>query len=137
MTYEKVLPIWNALRVRFLEKAKALTDEDLTLQLGDMSIGNLLYHTGEVEYIFADWFFEKSSEETGKPSLSSVDELVAYLEASNQFLQIAMKELPEASWNEVKETQMGPSTPLEAVGRLMYHAGIHAGQITDIKKFGE
>ncbi|WP_177222163.1 hypothetical protein [Paenibacillus sp. UNC496MF] len=29
----------------------------------------------------------------------------------------------------------GPaSTPLEAVGRLMYHSGMHAGQISMIRK---
>lgn len=137
MTYETVLPMWNAVRDRFFEKANALTDEDLTLQLGDQSIGRLLFHTGEVEYIFADWYFDKNIGEFKKPSLLSKEELVAFLMESNAFLKDAMKDLPEEGWHEVKETRMGNSTPLEVMGRLMYHTGIHAGQITDIQKFGK
>src|SRR5699024_1038421 len=125
-----------ALRNRLLEKAKGLSDEDLKLKLGEATIGRLLFHTGEVEYYFADWYFDKKSDEIPKPTLTSIDELVAYLETSNRFLKAAMEELPAVAWKEEKETQMGTSTPLEAVGRLMYHAGIHAGQITDVKKFG-
>lgn len=66
-----------------------------------------------------------------------MDELISFLEGSNQFFKTAMQELPDADWNEIKETRMGQFTPFEAIGRLMYHAGIHAGQITDIKKIGE
>jgi hypothetical protein len=32
------------------------------------------------------------------------------------------------------ESSIGASTPLEAVGRLMYHTGIHSGQISLIQK---
>lgn len=92
MTYEVVLPIWDALRTRFLEKAKGLTDEDLKLKLGETTIGSLLYHIGEVEFYFADWFFEKKSDEIKKPSLTSIDELVTYLEESSQFFKEAMSE---------------------------------------------
>ncbi|MGM0713914.1 hypothetical protein ACWKW1_20915 [Brevibacillus parabrevis] len=30
--------------------------------------------------------------------------------------------------------RVGTSTPLEALGRLMYHTGIHAGQISQIQR---
>ena len=134
MSYETVLPIWNALRDRFLDKAKALNNDDLELQFEGKTIGDLLYHTGEVEYMFAEWFFGKRKEDIVKPSLKHIDALVAFMEESNQFLKTAMEALPEKEWSNIKETPMGKSTPLEAVGRLMYHAGIHSGQITDIKK---
>lgn len=134
MTYAIVLPMWNAVRDRFLEKVKALSNEDLQLQLGDVTIGDLLYHTGEVEYIFADWYFGKRSEKITRPSLTNKEELITFLIDSNNFLKDAMKDLPEESWHEMKETRMGPSTPLEIIGRLMYHIGIHAGQITYIQK---
>ncbi len=137
MTYETVLPMWDAVRNRFFEKAVALMEEDLSLKLGDTTIGHLLFHTGEVEYIFADWYFGKSKGEIPKPSFTNKEEQVAFLLESNQFLKEAMKDLPEEKWHEAKETRMGSSTPLEVMGRLMYHTGIHSGQISDIKKFGK
>lgn len=136
MTYETVLPMWNAVRERFLKSTQALTKEELQLKLGDGTIGNLLYHTGEVEYIFSDWYFGVKKEEIEKPSLTNLAELIQFLNESNQFLIAAMKSLPEEQWHVAKETRMGSSTPLEIVGRLMYHTGIHSGQISDIKKFG-
>lgn len=33
-----------------------------------------------------------------------------------------------------KMTERGNATPLEIVGRLMYHTGINRGQISDMKK---
>lgn len=137
MTYETVLPMWNAVRNRFFENAIALPEDVLELKLGDMTIGNILFHTGEVEYIFADWYFDENNGEIPKPSLTNKEELVAFLLESNRFLKDAMKSLPEEKWHEIRETRMGNSTPLEVMGRLMYHTGIHSGQITDIKKFGE
>ena len=137
MTYTTVLPIWNATRGRFQKTAEGLPKEDMTLQLGKSSIGSLLHHTAEVEYMFAEWFFGKSKpEEIAKPSSTDLEELVKLLSASNEHLLEAMKELPEEEWNKSKESPIGASTPLEAVGRLMYHTGIHAGQISFIQKHG-
>ncbi|WP_391204055.1 DinB family protein [Psychrobacillus sp. L4] len=137
MTYSTVLPIWNSIRDRFQKTATALPNEDLNLGLGNSTISSLLHHTAEVEYMFAEWFFGKSkAEETTKPSLNNIEELVDFLTASNSYLQGAMEELQEEAWNKIIESPMGPSTPLEAIGRLMYHTGIHAGQISLIQKNG-
>jgi uncharacterized damage-inducible protein DinB len=134
MTYSTVLPIWNAIRQRFNDKAKALPEQDLMLQLGTLTIGSLIHHTAEAEYMFAEWFFGKSIPEEGiaKPPFTNLVELVELLEASNDHLVEAMKALPEEQWHISVDSRMGPSTPLEAIGRLMYHTGIHAGQISFI-----
>lgn len=139
MTDSTVLPIWNAVRQRFLNTAKALPEQDLTLQLGTSTIGSLLHHTAEAEYMFAEWFFGKSMPEEGieKPSFTNLAELVELLEASNNHLVEAMKALSEEQWHTSIDSRMGPSTPLEAIGRLMYHTGIHAGQISFIQKNGQ
>lgn len=139
MTYSTVLPIWNAIRERFHKTANALPEQDLSLQLGTTSIGSLLNHTAEVEYMFAEWFFGKAMPEGGipKPALTNKDELVEFLESSNERILQAMKELPEEDWHKSMESPIGASTPLEAVGRLMYHTGIHAGQISLIQKNGK
>lgn len=136
MAYETVLSMWQAVRGRFLKSAQALTEEELTLKLGDVTIGHLLYHTGEVEYMFSDWYFGVKKEGIEKPSLMNKKELIQFLEESNEFLIGAMKSLSAEQWHEVKETKMGSSTPVEAIGRLIYHAGIHSGQVSDIKKYG-
>ena len=139
MTYSTVLPIWNAARLRFLKTAQTLPEQDLGLQLGQSSIGSLLHHTAEAEYMFVEWFFGKQrpEEEIAKPSLTSLDELIELLVASNNHLLEAMEELTEEQWLTSMESPMGPSTPLEAIGRLMYHIGIHAGQISLILKNGQ
>lgn len=138
MTYSTVLPIWNALRERFQNTAKALPKQDLNLQLGTTTIGSLLHHTAEVEYMFAEWFFGKEMpKDMAKPSFTNLDELVELLFASNTHLLEAMQALPEEEWRKAVVSRMGESTPLEAIGRLMYHTGMHAGQIPLIRKNGQ
>lgn len=138
MTYSTVLPIWNALRERFQNTVEALPEQDLHLQLGTTTIGSLLHHTAEVEYMFAEWFFDKDMpKEIVKPSFLDLEALVELLSASNTHLLKAMKELPEEEWHKTVMSRMGESTPLEAIGRLMYHTGMHAGQISLIRKNGQ
>ena len=137
MTYSTVLPMWHAVRSRFSERIEKLTTDQLSLKLGDMTIGQLIYHTAEVEYIFADWYFDRKSEEMKSPPLTNKEDLIQFLHESNEFFIETMKKLPEEKWHEEKKTRMGSSTPLEVVGRLMYHTGIHSGQISDIEKYGQ
>ncbi|MFD0590369.1 DinB family protein [Paenibacillus sp. GCM10027627] len=147
MTWSTVKPMWEAIQGRFHKMAKALPEEDLSLQIGSASIGYMLRHNAEVEYMFAEWFFGKPMPEglevvtsrgpAGKKDeagFTKLAELVELLEASNASLIQAMSELPEEKWLQPAESPMGPSTPLEAVSRLMYHTGIHAGQISLIQK---
>jgi len=145
MTYSVVLPIWQAIQERFHKTVKALPEQDLPLELNNASIGYMLRHNAEVEYMFAEWYFGASMPKDlsiqtsrgsagSKASFTNLQELVELLEASNAHLIAAMKALPEAAWNEPTESPMGASTPLEAIGRLMYHTGIHAGQISLIQK---
>jgi len=145
MTFNTVLPIWLAIQERFHKTVKALPEEDLSLQIGSSSIESLIRHNAEVEFMFADWFFGKQLPEehnkvksdevlSNNESVNRVEELVELLTSSNAHFIEAMRELPEGSWHQIVESRMGPSTPLEAVGRLMYHTGIHSGQISLIQK---
>jgi len=145
MAFSNVLPIWLAVQERFIKTVKALSDQDLSLQMGSSSIGSLIRHNAEVEFMFAEWFFGRSIPEDIKNTMSrgagennsspsNVEELVALLTASNANLIEAMRELSEAAWHERVESSIGGSTPLEAIGRLIYHTGIHAGQISLIQK---
>ncbi len=138
MTYANVNPIWTALRDRFQKTAEEIPAQDIDLQIGTSSVRSLLHHTAEVEYMFAEWFFDKKIPvEIGMAEEASHAQLIEQLSASNENLMVAMEALPEDQWQVVVESRMGPSTPLEAVGRLMYHTGMHAGQISLIRKNGQ
>lgn len=145
MTYATALTLWRTIQERFLKTAKSLPEQDLELKLGTASIGYMLRHGAEVEYMFAEWFFSRSMPADltlltkngpagSKASFTHLPDLIAFLEASNQFLIEAMRDLPEEAWHIPVESPLGTCTPLEALGRLMYHTGIHAGQISQIQK---
>lgn len=147
MIVNTVLPIWRTIQERFYKTARSLKEQQLSQEMGGASIGYMLRHNAEVEYMFADWFFGKNIPEhitlsTDKGAAGSsaaytnLEELVAFLTASNEHLIEAMHALPEEAWNTSVESPIGASTPLEAIGRLMYHTGIHAGQISLILKSG-
>ncbi|MOA46383.1 DinB superfamily protein [compost metagenome] len=84
--------------------------------------------------MFAEWFFGRPKPQADDVAYTTLSELVDLLTASNENLIAAMQELPEDAWHVSVESAFGTSTPLEAVGRLMYHTGIHAGQISLIQK---
>lgn len=133
MSYSTVFPIWNALRDRFSKMASGLSEEELELAIGQISVRSLLLHTAEVEIMFAEWFFGKANNNIHLEATTLV-EILQLLNQSNQHIQQAMEELDSSMWQIPIESPMGSSTPLEAIGRLMYHAGIHAGQISLIRK---
>lgn len=145
MTYSTALTLWNTIQERFHKTAKSLPEQDLTLSLGTASIGYMLRHNAEVEYMFAEWYFGRSIPANvelltkngpvgTKVAFTNLQELADFMTASNQHLTDAMRDLPEEAWHAPVETPLGSSTPLEALGRLMYHTGIHAGQISQIQK---
>ncbi|MGG4456331.1 DinB family protein [Brevibacillus porteri] len=145
MTYSTALTLWLTIQERFHKTAKSLPEQDLSLSMNAVSIGYMLRHSAEVEYMFAEWFFgrsipadvellTKNGPAGTKAAFTNVQELADYMTASNQHLIDAMRDLPEEAWHKPVETPLGSSTPLEALGRLMYHTGIHAGQISQIQK---
>lgn len=134
MTKEVVQEMWVSVRKRFMDKVEGIEETELSAKLDAMTIGQLLYHTGQVEYLFADWYFGKQVTEIPKVDHTDRQALIQFLQQSDAFLQQAMKALPEESWHEVVMSKMGNCTPIEVVGRLIYHAGMHAGQISDIQK---
>jgi len=145
MIYSTVLTIWRTIQELFHKTAKSVPEKDLTLKIGAASIGYMLRHNAEVEYMFGEWFFGRKMPESlvlttntgpvgSKAEYTNLAELLDLLAASNEFMTEAMRDLPEEKWNEPVETPIGSSTPLEAVARLIYHTGLHAGQISLIQK---
>lgn len=150
MTYSSVAVIWNTLHERFYNMANSLPEEALGLRIGAASVGYMLRHNAEVEYLFAEWFFRRPlppglelltsrGPAAGRDRAEFLDRegLLALLRASNQHVLEAMRELPEEAWRMAVDSPMGASTPLEAVSRLLYHTGLHAGQISLIQKHAQ
>ncbi|OPA76213.1 hypothetical protein BVG16_18580 [Paenibacillus selenitireducens] len=146
MSFEAVLPVWRAVRDRFRKTMEGLQEEELTLRLSPdtSTIGFMLRHNAEVEYMFADWFFKKEAPASvtyltagrakDEGQFHQLADLLRLLEASDLHVTEAMRSLPEEAWDQPVETMIGTSTPREALGRLLYHAGLHAGQISLIRK---
>ncbi|SEO83420.1 Protein of unknown function [Paenibacillus sp. OV219] len=109
------------------------------------TIAHMIRHNAEVEYMFADWFFGRSVPEgitfmaSGKtdshdPEAFRLEALIAFSAAADAHLTETMSELPSDLWDVEITSKIGPSTPREALGRTIYHTGIHAGQIALIRK---
>ncbi|SFT26662.1 DinB family protein [Paenibacillus sp. BC26] len=147
MSYEAVGPIWRVVRDRFQKMVQGLKEEELSLAMTaeSSSIGHMIRHNAEVEYMFAEWFFGATvpegteyiaSGQGGAPNehALTLQELIAFSAAADAFLTEAMKQLGDDAWDTIVESKIGPSSPREALGRAIYHTGLHAGQIGLIRK---
>ncbi|TVX91731.1 DinB family protein [Paenibacillus agilis] len=145
--FEAVQPIWSAVRDRFQTMIESLQEADMDLNISDSfpTIAYLIRHNAEVEYMFADWFFKRETPAdvtfltAGPPKTVSVElgkmaELISFSVSANAHLIAGMKDLPQEDWDKPIKTPIGTSTPREALGRAMYHTGIHSGQISYIRK---
>lgn len=146
VTGKAMLALWNAVGARFKNTVSQLQNDELNLKIGAASIGYMVRHNAEVEYMFTAWFFGKKIPEDVKIATSrgpdadtteynDVEQLMQFLTASQEHMAAAIRALPEEAWHiQVDSSPMGPSTPVEAIGRLVYHTGLHAGQISLIRK---
>ncbi|MCK9912864.1 DinB family protein, partial [Microbacteriaceae bacterium K1510] len=55
---------------------------------------------------------------------------------SYSYLLASLEALPEEKWDVPVEAPIGTLSPREALGRLIFHTGYHAGQIGLIRKYG-
>ncbi|REE56438.1 putative damage-inducible protein DinB [Paenibacillus taihuensis] len=147
MSYEAVLPIWRVIRGRFQKMVQSLKEEELHLAMSPESptIAHMIRHNAEVEYMFADWFFGRGvpecvtymasgSTDSHDPEAFRLEALIAFSAAADAHLTEAMRELGNDLWDVEITSKIGPSTPREALGRTIYHTGLHAGQIALIRK---
>jgi len=135
MDYNNIIEMWKFTRAKFTEKIEKIDEADLTLKLDKASIGEIIYHTAEAEYIFADWFLGRKLNQPFPINITKdKSALLKFLQEANEDLITTMEILPKEKWTEKIPSKMGESTPAEAIGRLIYHAGIHAGQITIIQQ---
>lgn len=145
MNTETIVAMWESTQGRFHKMVKELPEEALTLSIGPSSIGYMIRHSAEVEYVYAEWVFGKQKPEgleyltlrgpsNSGAQFTNLSELVALLEASHAVVIEAIKSLPEDEWTKEVKTPRGTFSPLDAIAQLQYHTGIHAGQISLMQK---
>ena len=57
MTYDTVSVIWDTIQERFYQMVQELTDDELSYGVGSATIGYMIRHNAEVEYLFTEWYF--------------------------------------------------------------------------------
>ncbi len=145
MSKEAILPIWDSIQSRFLKMVGGVQEHELKLQLDSVTIESLMRQISEAGFIYMEWFFNFSIPEHIKQEMNeraatdsnegtSLEKLTGLLENGSQNVVSAIQALPVEAWTRPVESPMGTLTPLEAIGRLMYHIGMHAGQIVLIQK---
>ena len=140
---------WVEARTRFSNQLKTLLAEDLKKKLGDSpnSIGYLIRHIGDVEFLFSKNVFGNSSVQVSAKTVISghdtgewtdLSALLAYVSQSFDTLQRTLLAQADSVWSEVITTkEFGTKTKAEALGRIVSHTAYHAGQIAIINKYGK
>jgi hypothetical protein len=111
------------------------------------SIGFLIRHIGDVEFLFAKKVFGAkdtkviaktviAQEDTGE--WTSINELLEYENHSFEVLQSIVEKQNDSDWEfSIKTKEFGAKTKAEAFGRIISHTTYHAGQLAIVKKYGE
>lgn len=140
---------WAEARTRFSNQLKTLQAEDLKKKLGDSpnSIGYLIRHIGDVEFLFSKNVFGNSSVQVSAKTVISghdtgewtdLSALLAYVSQSFDTLQRTLLAQADSVWSEVITTkEFGTKTKAEALGRIVSHTAYHAGQMAIINKYGK
>ncbi|MED4752671.1 DinB family protein [Brevibacillus choshinensis] len=143
-----LLPALQTARSRYTDVLANLDEKELVWKLapGSNSVGFLIRHIAEVEYRFCSMFFGRPIPESvelttiGKVKdegiYTDLASLHTFREASFAYLLESLAALPEEAWDIPCEAPIATITPRQALGRLIYHNGYHAGQIGLIRKYG-
>lgn len=145
---QKLLPGLQMARSRYLEALANLEASQLPWKLapGSNSVGFLIRHIAEVEYRFCAMFFQQPLPENvilhtigpvrDEGAFTDLAALQSFMESAHAHLLTSLRALPEPDWDIPCEAPIGTLTPRQALGRLIYHTGYHAGQIGLIRKYG-
>ncbi|MEJ8546320.1 DinB family protein [Brevibacillus borstelensis] len=148
MFEQMLLPALQTARSRYQDALANLSGNELGWKLADgsNSVGFLIRHIAEVEYRFCQMFFGRPLPETvtlhtigpvkDEGQFADLSALQAFHEESYAYLLESLRQLPLEAWDVPVEAPIGTLSPRQALGRLIYHAGYHAGQIGLIRKYG-
>ena len=142
------LELMNEARTRFSNQLPTLTEADLKKKLAPSpnSIGFLIRHIGDVEFLFAKNVFKSVGLQVKAQTVidkfdsgewTNLEALLLYVEESFKALHAIVEQQTTADWNEqITTNEFGTKTKAEALGRIISHTAYHAGQIALIQKYG-
>jgi uncharacterized damage-inducible protein DinB len=143
------LALWLEARTRFVNQLFNLNAEKLSFKLSPSpnSVGFLLRHIGDVEFLFAKNVFGSHDLKVSAKTIidkhdtgewTDLNELVEYLTQSGIALSTVITNQSEDDWQTVVVTkEFGSKTKSEALGRIVSHTAYHAGQMALILKYGK
>lgn len=132
-------------RTRFSNQLSLLTEADLTKKLPGTpnSVGFLIRHIGDVEFLFAKNIFGASDVKVSAKTVidkkdtgewTNLEELKEYCSASFKALQSIIEQQTEEDWGtSVTTKEFGTKTKAEAFGRIVSHTAYHAGQMAMVR----
>jgi len=135
-------------RTRFTKQLDALTESDLPKKLppSQNSVGFLIRHIGDVEFLFAKNVFGASDIKVNAATVkaqhdsgewTNLQELKMYVESSFAALHAIVAKTTDADWeSSITTKEFGAKTKAEAFGRIVSHTAYHAGQMALILKYG-
>lgn len=145
---QQLLQLFRMGRTRLSNQFPNIQEKDLPKKLhpDSNSIGFLLRHISDVEYLFAKNVFGLDVKvktftvgiglhDSGK--FTVLEEEIKALSASAATLEQAILMQKEEDWEKsITTAQFGTITKTEALARIVSHTAYHAGQIGLILKYG-
>jgi uncharacterized damage-inducible protein DinB len=146
-TTDILLQLYQEARTRFSQQVDQLSADDLLRRLppSPNSVGFLVRHIGDVEFLFAKNIFGADLKVSAKTVIAQHDTgewtdletLKAYVADSAAALQAIVAVQNEADWTmEVHTKEFGTKTKAAAFGRIISHTAYHAGQLAWARKYG-
>lgn len=148
-TTKSLLHLWQEARTRFTNQLSTLTETDLQKKLGASpnSVGFLIRHIGDVEFLFAKNVFGASELKVSAQTViakhdtgewTNLADLKSYVENSALALQAIIEKQSDADWETLITTkEFGEKTKAAALGRIVSHTAYHAGQMALAIKYGQ
>jgi uncharacterized damage-inducible protein DinB len=148
-TTHALLTLWMESRTRFSDQITKLSVEDLLKKLtpSQNSIGFLMRHIGDVEFLFAKNVFGLQDLKVSAKTLiaqhdtgewTDLNALIEYTNASYETLKSIIESQGESDWSTTIVTkEFGSKTKAQALGRITSHTAYHAGQLAIIQKYGQ
>lgn len=144
-----LLTLWQEGRTRFANLLPEISELDLTKKLSPApnSVGFIIRHVGDVEFLFAKNVFQLpdldvraktviAQRDTGE--WTNLSDLIHYVAQSAEILKRAIESQREDDWAQTITTkEFGTKTKAECLGRIITHTAYHAGQLKIILKYGQ
>jgi uncharacterized damage-inducible protein DinB len=144
-----LLLLWQEGRTRFANLLPEISELDLTKKLSPApnSVGFIIRHVGDVEFLFAKNVFQLpgldvhaktviAQRDTGE--WTNLSDLIHYVAQSAEILKRAIESQGEDDWAQTITTkEFGTKTKAECLGRIITHTAYHAGQLKIILKYGQ